>query len=371
MINSKLFISILVKLGIKYFTGVPDSVLNSFIKDLRHNKKIIHNPTINEGSAIGLGVGYYLSTKKIPLIYMQNSGLCNALNPILSLVDEKVFSIPQIILVGRRGAPGIKDEPQHAKIGPKTLSLLKSLDLEFFDLNNCNNLREIKQKIRQSIKISKKFNKPVFLVVNKNFFETKKQNGSISSKSNLSKRIDYLSHLLKNKNYSNSVFFTSLGNASREVFHLNKLNKVGHKRFFYNIGAMGHVNQIAIAYKQIKKNKNVVVIDGDGSIQMQLGNLLKIGQSKQNFLHIVFDNSCHESTGGHELGVLDVNYKKIFQASGYRSVKLIKTVSTFKKEINKKLTNTKALVIKIKPGSIKNLPRPNISPIKLKNIFTN
>ena len=105
MIDSKKFISIFIKLGVKYFTGVPDSVLNSFIKDLKQEKRIEHNPTMNEGSAIGLGVGYYLSTKKIPLIYMQNSGLCNALNPILSLVDEKVFSIPQIILVGRRGAP--------------------------------------------------------------------------------------------------------------------------------------------------------------------------------------------------------------------------------------------------------------------------
>src|SRR6056300_687615 len=135
MINSKKFISILKKYGIKYFTGVPDSVLDSFIKDLNKSNNIQHDPTINEGSAVGLGAGYYLSSKKIPLIYMQNSGLCNALNPILSLIDEKVFSIPQIILVGRRGAPGIKDEPQHAKIGPKTIKLLKSLDLEYFDLN--------------------------------------------------------------------------------------------------------------------------------------------------------------------------------------------------------------------------------------------
>ena len=371
MISSKKFISIFTKLGIKYFTGVPDSVLNSFIKDLNEVKKIKHNPTISEGSAIGLGVGYYLSTKKIPLIYMQNSGLCNALNPILSLVDEKVFSIPQIILVGRRGAPGIKDEPQHAKIGPKTLNLLKSLDLKFFDLNKCSNLKDIEKDIKKSISIAKKFSKPVFLIVNKKFFENKKLVKKAVKKSQLSKRIIYLDFLLKNKNNKESIFFSSLGNASREIFHLNTINNRNHKRFFYSIGAMGHVSQIAIAFKQFQNKKEVVIIDGDGSVQMQLGNLLKIGKSNLKILHIVFDNSCHESTGGHELGVTNLSYEKLFRAFGYKKVKILRSISSFNKEINKKFTRTKALIIKIQPGTIPNLPRPNIGPNNLKKIFVN
>jgi phosphonopyruvate decarboxylase len=371
MINSKKFISIFTKLGIKYFTGVPDSVLNSFIKDLNKAIKIYHNPTIKEGSAIGLGAGYYLSTKKIPLIYMQNSGLCNALNPILSLIDEKVFSIPQIILVGRRGAPGIKDEPQHAKIGPKTLNLLKSLDLKFFDLNKCNNSMEIEKNIKKSINIAKKFNKPVFLIVNKKFFENKKTKKEIFKKSKLNKRIVYLDYLLKDKSNRDSIFFSSLGNASREIFHLNTIDKRKHNRFFYTIGAMGHVSQIAVEYKKFRRNKKVIIIDGDGSVQMQLGNLLKVGKSNLNILHIVFDNSCHESTGGHQLGVLDLNYKILFKALGYKEVKMIKSIDVFKKEINKKFSKTKALIIKIQPGSIPNLPRPNIKPNKLKKIFIN
>lgn len=371
MIDSKKFISIFIKLGIKYFTGVPDSVLNSFIKDLKLVKNIYHNPTINEGSAIGLGAGYYLSTKKIPLIYMQNSGLCNALNPILSLVDEKVFSIPQIILVGRRGAPGIKDEPQHAKIGPKTLNLLKSLDLKFFDLNKCNNFKEIEKKVKNSIHIARKYNKPVFLIVDKKFFESKKPKKKIIAKSQLYKRITYLDSLIKNKKYKNSIFFSSLGNVSREIFHLNTVDKRSHRRFFYSIGAMGHVSQMALTFKQFKNKKEVVILDGDGSVQMQLGNLLKIGKSNLKILHIIFDNSCHESTGGHELGISNLNYEKIFRAIGYNSVKNIKSIDNFNKEINKKYFKTKAIIIKIQPGTISNLPRPNITPIKLKKIFIN
>ena len=174
MISSKKFISILTEQGIQFFTGVPDSVLNFFIKDLDYFKKIVHNPTINEGSAIALATGYYLGTKKIPLVYMQNSGLCSALNPIVSLIDEKVFSIPQLILIGRRGAPGIKDEPQHAKIGPKTLNLLKSLDLTYYDLTKSSSISKLEATIKKSILMAKKFSKPVFLIVDKNFFEKKK-----------------------------------------------------------------------------------------------------------------------------------------------------------------------------------------------------
>ena len=132
---------------------------------------------------------------------------------------------------------------------------------------------------------------------------------------------------------------------------------------------MGHVSQIAVAFKQFQKNKEVVIIDGDGSIQMQLGNLLKIGKSNLKILHIIFDNSCHESTGGHSLGTINLNYKKLFEACGYKTVKIIKTLKDFNKEINKNYQNTKALIVKIQPGTIPNLPRPNISPIELKKIF--
>ena len=136
MITAKNFTNFLKKSGISYFTGVTDSLLNELIVYLQIQKKFYHDVASNEGSAIALGAGYHLATGKIPLIYMQNSGLCNALNPILTLVDETVYSIPQLILVGRRGAPGTKDEPQHKKIGSKTISLLNSLNLKSIVLSN-------------------------------------------------------------------------------------------------------------------------------------------------------------------------------------------------------------------------------------------
>lgn len=375
MIDPKTLVNLFIKQDIKYFTGVPDSVLNHFIKSLVKQKGIYHNPTINEGSAIALGAGYYLATKKIPLIYLQNSGLCNALNPLLSLMDEKVFSIPQIILVGRRGAPGIKDEPQHAKIGPHTLKLLKSLDFTFFDLNKCKNINQIKNKVNESVSLASKLNKPIFLIVNKKFFNngnSKNKKGIQKVKTNTPLRIDFLERLLQNKVTKKSIYFSSLGNVSRELFYLNTKFKSGHNNFFYSIGGMGHVNNIAAEYKKFKKNKNVIIVDGDGSVQMQLGNLLKIGETKLNLLHIIFDNACHESTGGHNLGTKKINYKTILKSMGYKHVKIIKTVKQFENEITKqKFGNLRALIVSLKPGTISNLPRPDISPKQLKEIFIN
>ena len=155
---------------------------------------------------------------------------------------------------------------------------------------------------------------------------------------------------MKNKKNKDSIF-SSLGNAS-EIFHLNTIEKRNHKRFFYTIGAMGHVSQIAMAFKQFKKNKEVVIIDGDGSIQMQLGNLLKIGKSNLKILHIIFDNSCHESTGGHELGISNLNYEKLFRAFGYKHVKTIRSIKIFNKEIDKKFNKSKKPIIKIQAGTM-------------------
>ena len=167
MIDAKKFVSFIRKLGIKYFTGVPDSVLDEFIKEIQNNKKINHEPTNNEGAAIALGAGYYLATGKIPFVYMQNSGLCNATNPILSLIDERVFSLPQLILIGRRGAPGIKDEPQHAKIGPKTIDLLNSLKYKSINLSKIKSENKIFLSLKNAFLQSKKSNKPIFLIINK------------------------------------------------------------------------------------------------------------------------------------------------------------------------------------------------------------
>ena len=366
MIKVNSLINVLKKNNSNFFTGVPDSVLNSFIFDLDSTAKIKHIPTINEGSAVAIASGYYLATKKIPLVYMQNSGLCNALNPLLSIVDEKVFSFPQIVLVGRRGAPGIKDEPQHAKIGPKTIKMLESLNLKYFQLK----AKGFEKTLKNAVNLSKKKNKPVFLVVCKGFFkENNKPKIKNNSKLEKLKRINYLENLIEFIDPKKTIIFSSLGNVSREMFYLNTKNNLGHSSTFYGIGAMGHLNQIALGYSYFLTNKKIIILDGDGSIQMQLGNLLMIGESKKNLLHIVFNNQGHESTGGHKLGSMNMDYKKIFEGMGYDYVKKINSIKKFREELINYRGGSRALIVEINQGSIKNLPRPNLPMIKLKNMF--
>ena len=370
MITAKNFINFLKKSGIDYFTGVPDSLLNELIVYLQNQKRIYHDVASNEGSAIALGTGYHLATGKIPFIYMQNSGLCNALNPILTLVDETVYSIPQLILVGRRGAPGTKDEPQHTKIGSKTISLLDSLNLKNIDLSNLASETQVYKLVARAIKFAREKNKPIFLIINKNFF-IKESFKKVNIKKEYTKRIEYIEQLIISKKFQNSKFFSTTGFASRELYYLNNLYKKGHGNSFYNIGAMGHVSQIAYVFKKFYKSKknNVIIIDGDGSLQMQMGNILSIGKTSDKILHIVFNNCVHESTGGHYLASNKLDYNLLFKACGYKRIKTIKNLNQFIIEIRKPIKFTTALIINVLPGSINNLPRPDLTTLQLKKVF--
>lgn len=366
MVDVKSFLNQFLKCNVNYICGVPDSILRDFIyylENIRHS--FTHRVAVNEGGAVGLAVGYHLSSKKVPLVYMQNSGFCNAINPLISIADEKVYSIPMLILIGHRGKPGEKDEPQHNKLGPNLFKILDSVKIKTFVLEKKNYLK----KINEAIKIAKLKSKPVALVVSKNFLTFKKKK-KIDEKDK-SMRIKYIDYLLSHKYYKNSKFLGSTGNTSRELYFLNEKKKIGHKNSFYNIGAMGHLNQIGFEIAQRSKKK-VIILEGDGSLQMHAGNLAVLGKYKSsNILHILFQNNTHESTGGHLVANSNLDYKKIFCGFGYKKVFMVKNLSQFKKILEKKEHNLTAIIVKIKTGTIINLPRPNKDPKELKKIFIN
>ena len=132
MIAPDVFFSALVEAEVGFFTGVPDSLLKSFCAFVTANTEASnHVIAANEGAAVGLAMGYHLATGKLPLVYLQNSGLGNTINPLTSLVDPDVYSIPMLLLVGWRGEPNVKDEPQHVKQGRVTLEMLDSMQLPY------------------------------------------------------------------------------------------------------------------------------------------------------------------------------------------------------------------------------------------------
>lgn len=357
------FLKCLKNHKINYICGVPDSVLSPLISYLnKKNKHFTHRVTVNEGGAIGLASGYFLAKKKIPLIYFQNSGLGNALNPLTSLADETVYSFPMIMLIGHRGAPSIPDEPQHNKMGPELFKILKAAKYKYFKLNKKN----YKNYISKALKFAKKKSCPVAIVVDNTFFEKNKNKEKKINKKNF-KRYECIKHIVKNKLFSKHLFIASTGNVGRELYSINKTQKK-HNQSFYNIGAMGHANQIGLEIA-LSSKKNVVIFDGDGAVQMHMGNLILIGKFKKRILHIIFSNKLHESTGNHALASDNVDYASILKGCKYDQIKVINNFNGFKKALSRPIEKLTALVVNVDPGTINNLPRPKETPKQLKKIF--
>ena len=368
MIKVENFLKFLNKNGVNFFTGVPDSLLKNFclLIEKRLNKKN-HIISANEGSAISLAAGYHLATKKIPLIYLQNSGFGNIINPLLSLIDKKVYSIPVIILMGWRGEPGVHDEPQHLAQGNLTLSLIKTLRSNYYILkgDEKKDFKDLKLKIKR-LKLNQK---PLFILVKKNIFDKIKIIKEIpSNKFKRESAIKCITEILGNK----SKYISTTGMISRELYEIRKKNKESHSLDFLTVGSMGYASQIALGYA-MRTKKRVVCLDGDGAFLMHMGGVATIGDNDpNNFTHILLNNKVHESVGGQRTTSGIINYSEIAKACGYKKIfKNINNLSKLKSTLIKikKMKGLKFIECIVSPGYRKNLGRPKESPVENKNSF--
>jgi len=363
MIDTKLFFKFLEKNEINFFTGVPDSVLkdtNRYFGNKKNNKHLI---TSNEGSAVALAMGYFLSTRKLPCVYMQNSGLGNAINPLISIAHKKIYSIPMLLLIGWRGTPGTTDEPQHMVKGSITTKLLKLLNINYCIIKKKNDLK----KLKKIILYSKKSNQPVACLVSKNIlidFEKKKI--KFNKKISNVKRSEVIKYLLMQIKTTTKLIATT-GFTSRELHQIRISKNLKKGNDFYMVGGMGHSSMVSLGVA-MNTRKDVICLDGDGSFLMHLGSIVSIGHAvKKNFKHILFNNYSHESVGGQTTNIKGVNIQKLVLSAGYKKYLEIKN----KKNIQGVLKNfLKAkgpcfLEVKIDIGSLKNLTRPrNLLEIK-------
>ena len=295
MINPKRFIKTLEKNDISFFSGVPDSLMKDFCLCVDNKKN--HISSVNEGSAVGLGIGYYLAKKKIPLIYLQNSGLGNAVNPVISLVNKKVFKIPIFFLIGWRGEIKNKklkkkDEPQHLYQGLITEKLLKNLQIKFKILEPNTNYEKLVKDLK---KYSLKNSSPVALLVRKNTFETIKKNKK--EKNKFLKRERILQVILKSTPKKTATVATT-GYLSRELMQLNEDLKITND--FYCVGGMGHAISIASGIAFAKKRKKILCLDGDGAALMHLGAQAS-SAINDNIIHVLINNGVHDSVGGQKI----------------------------------------------------------------------
>lgn len=356
MIETKEFYDYLIYKAINFFTGVPDSLLKNLCSCIQKNSNKANNIiAANEGNAIAIASGYHLSTGKFGAVYMQNSGIGNAVNPLLSLADEDVYNIPMLLIIGWRGEPGKEDEPQHKKQGKVTISLFEAMEIETIILED-----DYKKQIDYCVDYMRKNNKPIALIVKKDSFTEIKSIKEINS--DTLTRESALENIINNLNEDDFIVSTT-GKTSREIFEIREKNNQGHSNDFLTVGSMGHTASIAFGMS-LNTNKNIYCIDGDGSFLMHMGGFAVIAQNaNKNFKYVLINNGAHESVGGQPTVAFDIKIDEILKAVGFKNVYIAKTET----DINdgfKHLTDNEdlsALIIYTKQGSRENLGRPTIS----------
>ena len=349
---------------IKFYTGVPDSILKhlSFIIDKNNKKKNI--VAVNEGSAVSIAAGYHLSTKKIPCVYLQNSGLGNALNPLVSITHKKVYSIPLLLLIGWRGSPGSKDEPQHNTKGKITPDILKLLNIKYILLDKKKDLA----KIKRLIDFSRKNNNAVACLIKNNSLISKNKIKIKKNGNNFTRRT-FILELLKKISKKTKIVSTT-GYTSRELDNILKEQNFKKPKVFYMIGGMGHASAVALGSSLFTK-KNTICLDGDGSILMHLGSLRTCAfLGNKNFKHIILNNNSHESVGGTNTSAKTMDFKYLSKSLGYKNFFLIKKKSEIKKKLSffLKCKGPSLMNVLIEKGISKKLTRPK-NFIKIKEDF--
>ncbi len=353
---------LLKKIGSNFYVGVPDSQLRAlcdYLSDSFDEKSHIIAP--NEGACVGLAAGYHLATGKVPLVYMQNSGQGNALNPAVSLTHELVYAIPVMYIIGWRGQPGFHDEPQHIHQGDITLSLLESVGIEYFVIEKTTDETAVFNALD-------KFNtllqsgKSVAFVIGKGALEYEKK---VKYKNDYTMNREFAIGKLLEVSQNDTIISTT-GKTSRELFELRELRGENHERDFLTVGSMGHSLAIAFSVAQQKPNKKIWCIDGDGAALMHMGTMALVGSSNvHNLVHVLINNEAHESVGGMTTIAKKLNFVEIAKALGYKNCVSVQTSDELKCALkNAKQSDCLTFVeVKVAIGSRDDLGRPTVSPI--------
>ncbi len=363
MVRPEYFYNLLLENGTDFFAGVPDSLLKNFCAYVTdHAPADKHIISANEGSATALASGYHFATGKIPLIYMQNSGEGNMINPLLSLVDPDVYSVPLLIIIGWRGEPGVHDEPQHVKQGKVTCDLLDAMKVSYDILSTDE--KNLPAQFEKAYSYIKKNSAPYAFVIKKGTFDDYKlQNNEVVD--GCMSREEAIEKVMLSAP-SNAAFVSTTGMASRELFELREKHNMGHEKDFLTVGSMGHASQIALAISMQKKDRQIYCIDGDGASIMQMGGMATIGsRCPSNLVHIVMNNGAHDSVGGQPTVGRKIDLCAVAKACGYQNVKK----ASSQKELDDILVEGKNgfgsltfIEVMVKKGARKDLGRPTTTP---------
>lgn len=354
-----------------FFVGVPDSrlkALSAYLLD-KYGISERHIIAANEGNAVAIAAGHYLSTGNVPVVYLQNSGLGNVINPIASLLHHKVYGIPCLFIVGWRGEPGVKDEPQHVFQGEVTLELLKQMQIETFVIGSDTPESEIYSRLEEFEALFEHGRQAAFVI----------RKGALSYEGETSwknsghmRREEVIAHILERAG-AEDIFVSTTGMASRELFELREARGESHNRDFLTVGSMGHASSIALGIALEKKDRRVWCIDGDGSSFMHMGAMAVIGaKAPKNLVHVVINNGAHESVGGMPTVAGKISLPDIAKGCGYADVRSVSDFNQLDHALEQlpcKGGKLSFLEVQAALGARKNLGRPTMQPGENKEYF--
>lgn len=371
MIRPQFFYDTLASYGINFYAGVPDSLLKNLCAYITDYADAAHNIiAANEGGAMGLAAGHYLATGQISVVYMQNSGEGNIINPLASLTDPDVYNIPVLLVIGWRGKPGVHDEPQHVKQGKVTTGLLNVMGIDYTVLSKEEEKAEA--QIKKAVAYMRATNHCYALVIEKDTFDNY-QLSTVNSQLELTLSREEAIQIVATALGEKDVIVSTTGMISRELFEYRAAMNQGHERDFLTVGSMGHASQIALGIALEKQDRKVWCFDGDGASIMHMGSMAIVAsKAPNNFVHVVFNNGAHDSVGGQPTVGLKIDLPAVAKAVGYKVVisvsskeDLIKELST----VNCQLSTIECptfIEIRVKKGNRKDLGRPTTTPIQNK-----
>lgn len=354
-------------IGSDFYTGVPDSQLKALCNYLMDTYGIDpehHIIGANEGNCVALAAGYHLATGKIPVVYMQNSGEGNVINPIASLLNDKVYAIPVVFIIGWRGEPGTHDEPQHIYQGEVTMKLLEAMDIATFVIGKETTDEELFCKMDDFNRILNN-GKCVAFVIRKGALTDAPK--SKYKNNNCMVREEIIQHIVKAS--GEDPVISTTGKISRELFETRVKYGQSHKYDFLTVGSMGHSSSIALGIAIHTPGHRIWCIDGDGAVLMHMGAMAVIGSNKpKNLIHIVVNNEAHETVGGMPTVAHNIDLVKIAYACGYPNAVCAKTFEELDKEIElaKSRDELSFIEVKCSIGSRENLGRPTTTPLENK-----
>lgn len=357
-------------IGSDFYTGVPDSQLKAICNYLMNTYGIDSKHHIigaNEGNCVAIAAGYHLATGKVPVVYMQNSGEGNIINPVASLLNDKVYAVPMIFIIGWRGEPGVHDEPQHIYQGEITIKLMEDMGIETYILDKNTSEEEV-------VEVMREFN--VLLAKGKNVaFVVKK--GAISYEENV---LYHNNYVMRREDIIRCIvevageepIISTTGKASRELFEIRTEKGQSHKYDFLTVGSMGHSSAIALGVAVNKPEIKVWCIDGDGALLMHMGSVAVIGaNAPKNLVHIVINNGAHETVGGMPTVAERMDVVSIAKACGYSYSVCVDNFNDLKSELEmaKNRNGLSLLEVKCAIGARDDLGRPTTTAIENKKCF--